>query len=137
MQRVLRVHEVERGVGEGEALGICDGEGESGLFAPGTPTTPRRRRPPRPVDAGACDTAVTAAAVEERFVAAKRVPELVDATEPVAELVRRTRPQLRRVNEALSCMLPRPIAHTGGPDARTTTRRDPPRPRLQQDLERP
>jgi hypothetical protein len=34
----------------------------------------------------ACDTTVPAARVEERFVAAERVPELVDATEPVPKL---------------------------------------------------
>lgn len=87
MQRVLRVHEVERGVGEGKLLGIRDGEGEARLLLPGS----RRFHVDRDdlvhtLTQEARDTTVTAARVEERFVAAERVPELVDATDPVPEL---------------------------------------------------
>src|SRR5947199_8587521 len=87
MKRVLRVHDVERGVSERELFGVGDGKGEARPLAPGSGRFHvNRDHLSHALTQQACDSTVTAAGIEERFVTAERVLELVDAADAVSEL---------------------------------------------------
>ena len=96
MQRVLGVHEVERGVGERQLLAVRDHEVDARRSRAHWSRPPRRRRPPlRPADAAA---ARPRRHRSRRRAAARRrgtVAQLVDAAEPVTQLADR----LRRLGE--------------------------------------